>query len=465
MRGRILIVDDDASLCEVLRAGLTRREFDAAFVTSAESALRMLDQREFDCVLTDLNMSGMSGLELCRRIEEGHPGVPVVVITAFGSLETAVGAIRSGVYDFVAKPVDVEELALTLDRAVQHRALREEVRRLRQTLGASARFSELIGESEPMRAVRTMLARMAHSAASVLITGETGAGKEVAARALHRASGRHGGPFVALNCAALPESLLASELFGHVRGAFTDAKTPHRGLFQQAERGTLFLDEIGALPLELQPKLLRALQERRVRPVGGESEITVDVRIVAATNRDLHAAVEEGRFREDLFYRVNVVHLELPALRARGNDKLLLAQHFLGEFAARTGKRVTGLSSAAAQKLLDYSWPGNVRELQNCIERAVALTQYDHIAVDDLPERVREYRPSHVLIVSESPTELLSMDEVERRYILRVLQAVGGNRTQAAKILGFDRRTLYRKLERILPAGDAGADTNPPNTP
>lgn len=459
MRGRILIVDDDAGLCDVLHSGLRRREFEAEFVTSAEAALDRLNQHEFDSVLTDLNMAGMSGLELCRRIVDGHPGVPVVMLTAFGSLETAVAAIRAGAYDFVTKPVDVDELTLTLDRAVQHRALREEVRRLRLTLAADDEMKELIGDSEPMRDLRRMLARVADSDASVLITGETGAGKEVAAQALHRLSRRSAGPFVALNCAALSGTLLASELFGHVKGAFTDAKSAHRGLFQQAEHGTLFLDEIATLPLELQPNLLRAVQERRVRPVGGEQEIAVDVRIVAATNRDLAAAIDEGRFREDLFFRINVVHVELPPLRTRGNDILLLAQHFLEKYAARSAKSVVGLSGATARKLLDYAWPGNVRELQNCMERAVALANYDHLSVDDLPERVRDYQPSHVLVVSETPTELVSMDEVERRYILRVLQAVSGNRTQAAKILGFDRKTLYRKLERILPPdGDRPAE-------
>jgi two-component system, NtrC family, response regulator AtoC len=451
VRGRILIVDDDLALCEVLEAGLTRREFEPACATSADAALLAMEQREFDTVLTDLNMSGMSGLDLCRRIVESHPGVLVIVITAFGSLETAVAAIRAGAYDFVTKPIDVDALALSLDRAVQHRALREEVKRLRQTLADNAQFNGLIGESAPMRALRSLLIRVAESDASVLLTGETGTGKEVVARVLHDSGRRKQAPFVALNCAALPEPLLESELFGHVKGAFTDAKSDHRGLFQQADGGTLFLDEIGALPLGLQPKLLRALQERRVRQVGGDREIAVDVRIIAATNQDLRSAVDEGHFREDLFFRVNVVHVELPPLRSRGNDVLLLAQHFSQVFAARSEKRVLSLSSTAAQKLLDYSWPGNVRELQNCIERAVTLTSYDHLGVDDLPERIREYRHSHVLVVSESPADLVSMDEVERRYILRVLEALGGNRTQAARVLGFDRKTLYRKLDRILP--------------
>lgn len=456
MHGRVLIVDDDASLCEVLQAGLARRGFETASALSADAALRALDAREFDVVLSDVNMSGMSGPALCRQIGDSHPGVLVIMITAFGSVENAVAAIRAGAYDFVTKPIEIEQLALTIDRAVQHRALREEVKRLRQLVAAEEIFKQLIGESEPMRAVRSLLTRIADSDATVLLTGETGTGKEVVARTIHAAGPRSGKPFVALNCAALPEALLESELFGHVKGAFTDAKSARRGHFQLAHGGTLFLDELGAMPLTLQPKLLRALQERSIRPVGGESEIPVDVRILAATNRDLHGAVEAGLFREDLLYRVNVIQIDIPPLRARGNDILLLAQHFLKEFADRSGKKVIGLSAPAAQKLLDYSWPGNVRELQNCIERAVALTSYDHLAVADLPERIRDFRDSHVLVVSDSPAELVTMDEVERRYILRVLDAVGGNRTQAARILGFDRKTLYRKLDRIEPdRGDA----------
>jgi DNA-binding NtrC family response regulator len=450
MRGRVLIVDDDPAMCGLLETGLERRGFEPGTVASAEGALRALQEREVDTVLADLHMNGMSGLDLCRRIVEAHPGVLVVVITAFGSMESAVAAIRAGAYDFITKPIEIDELALVLDRAVQHRALKEEVKRLRQTLVRAERFPELIGQSPPMTALRDLLALVADSDASVLLTGETGTGKEVAARAIHRGGKRADSPFVALNCAALPEALLESELFGHAKGAFTDAKNAHRGLFQQAEGGTLFLDEIGALPLALQPKLLRALQERRIRPVGAEAEIAVDVRIVAATHSDLQSAVEEGHFREDLYFRVNVVSIELPPLRARGNDVLLLAQHFIGEFAARAQKRVVGLSQPAAQLLLDYAWPGNVRELQNGIESAITLTRYDHLGADDLPRAIRDYRPPQVALLGQDPSALLSMDEVERRYILQVLDAVGSNRTQAAKVLGFDRKTLYRKLERIL---------------
>jgi two-component system response regulator HydG len=277
------------------------------------------------------------------------------------------------------------------------------------------------------------------------------------AQAIHERSRRREGPFVAINCAAIPEALLESELFGHVRGAFTDAKTTQPGLFAEAHGGTVFLDEIGDMPLALQPKLLRVLQDRVVRAVGARGGVPVDVRVVAATNRDLESAVEEGHFREDLYYRIDVVRIELPPLRARGADVLPLAQHFLAKFATQAGKRVTELAPPAAERLLSYGWPGNVRELQNCIERAVALTRFDQITVDDLPERVKNYRHAHVLIAADDPTELVTMEEVERRYIVRVMEAVGGNKTAAARILGFERKRLYRMLDRL------GIDTKKPD--
>jgi len=448
MAGQILIVDDEQSLCEALEAGLTPKGFTTRWTTAASEALDLLREAEFDVVLTDLNMRGMSGLELCERIVANRPDVPVVVITAFGSFEAAVAAIRAGAYDFITKPVKIDALALALERAVQHRSLRAEVRRLRQMVVDTQRFQEVLGESAAMRRVHELLSRIVDSDSSVLITGESGTGKEVIAKALHQRGSRSQRPFVAINCAAMPETLLESELFGHARGAFTDARAAHTGLFVQANGGTLFLDEIGDLPLALQPKLLRALQERTVRPVGGTEEVPFDVRLIASTNRDLESAVEEGRFREDLYFRINVIHVTMPPLRARGADVLLLAQHFLAHYAAAAGKRIDGLSPAAAERLLAYTWPGNVRELRNCIERAVALTQYDQITVDDLPEKIQAYRSSHVLVTSDNPTELVALEEVERRYILQVLEAVGGNKTLAAQVLGIGRKTLYRKLEQ-----------------
>ena len=447
MPGRVLIVDDDQNMCELIAADLASRGVSSEWQTSAEEALRVMQGRVFGVILTDLQMPGLSGIALCERIVANRPDIPVVVMTAFGSLETAVAAIRAGAYDFVSKPVELDMLALTLDRAIRHRALSEQVRVLSDAVQQSKRFVKLLGESPVMQRLFDDLRRIADTDASVLITGESGTGKELAAKALHESSHRQSKPFVAINCAALPAPLLESELFGHKRGAFTDAVADKRGLFKQADGGTLFLDELGEFPLALQPKLLRALEERSVRPVGGEKEIPFDVRLIAATNRDLETAVEEQRFREDLFFRVNVIQINLPPLRSRGTDVLLLAQHYLELFAASCRKLVVGLAEATAQKLLDYDWPGNVRELRNAIERAVALTRFDRIAVDDLPEKIRDYRASHLDLGGENPAELQTMEEVERRYIQHVLHATRGNRTQAAQILGLDRKTLYRKLK------------------
>jgi two-component system response regulator AtoC len=445
----ILVVDDDASMCDTLQVGLEPRGYDVRWTTSPAEALDLIASGDFEAVVTDLNMRGMHGIELCERIAANRPDLPVIVITAFGSLDTAIAAIRAGAYDFITKPLELDALELALERALTHGRLRAEVKRLREQLSdaAGSGFEGLTGSSPAMRRVHELLGRIVDSDASVLITGESGTGKEVVARALHHRGRRKNGPFVAINCAALPETLLESELFGHARGAFTDARAARSGLFVQANGGTLFLDEIGEMPLSLQPKLLRALQERKVRPLGGDSEVPFDVRLVTATNRDLETAVHEGRFREDLYFRVNVIHVPLPPLRARGGDILLLAQRFLGEYAARSGKQVTGLSPQAAERLLAYAWPGNVRELENCIERAVALAQHDLVLPEDLPEKIRAYRRSHVLVASDDPAELVPLEEVERRYILRVMEAVGGNKSQAAQVLGLGRKTLYRKLE------------------
>jgi len=304
------------------------------------------------------------------------------------------------------------------------------------------------GESRAMLKVYDLIRRVASTDTTVLLSGESGTGKELVARALHTESTRAAQPFVAINCAAVPASLLESELFGHVKGAFTDAKATRKGMFEQATGGTLLLDEIGEMPLDMQPKLLRVLQERQVRPVGGNVVVPVDARIIAATNRDLESEVEEQRFREDLYYRLNVVQIHVPPLRARGNDVLLLAQHFVRKFAERMGKGVTGISSEAAKKLVEYDWPGNVRQLENSMERAVTLTRFEQLTVEDLPERISRYESSRMTIADVDSEHMLTLDQLEKRYIERVLKAAQGNKTQAARLLGVDRRTLYRKLER-----------------
>jgi two-component system response regulator HydG len=444
---QVLLVDDDQSLCETLEVGLRKRGIQVTWRTSAVDALLLLSDGDFDAIVTDLNMREMSGIELCERVVQNRSDIPVIVLTAFGSLDSAVAAIRAGAYDFIGKPVEVDALAIAVERAAGHRRLREEVKRLRVEVGRRP-SDELLGDSVAMRRVHELLARLSDSEATALIIGESGTGKEVVARAIHKQSVRSHGPFVAINCAAVPEQLLESELFGHAKGAFTDAKEAHPGLFVQAKGGTLFLDEIGDMPIGLQPKLLRALQERTVRPLGGKSEVPVDVRIVAATNRDLESAIEEKRFREDLYYRVNVVQIALPPLRARGGDILPLALEFIHRYARQAKKDVRGLSKEVAEKLTAYAWPGNVRELQNSMERAVALTRLQEICVDDLPEKIRDYQFSHVVVAGNDPAELVPLEEVERRYILRVLEAVAGNKTAAARVLGMERKTLYRKLER-----------------
>jgi len=448
MLGRVLIVDDELAMCKLLEADLGMRDFEATWFTAPEEALQSLKNKPCDIVLTDLNMPGMSGTVLCERIVANHPDVPVIVMTAFGSMETAVAAIRAGAYDFVTKPIEMDMLALTLERAIRHRELQEKVKLLSDAVAFSKRFENIIGESPVMRELFDQLGRIADSESAVLITGESGTGKELVARAIHGRSHRANKPFVAINCAAISENLLESELFGHEKGAFTDAHTDRKGLFLHAEGGTLLLDEVGDMPLSMQPKLLRAIEENKVRPVGGNSEIAFDARVITATNRDLDTAVVEQRFREDLFFRINVIQLQLPPLRSRGTDVLLLAQHFVEIFADRSGKEITGISESAAHKLLSYDWPGNVRELRNVMERAVALTRYDKLAIEDLSEKIRNYRRSHVVIGSTDPNELIPMEEVERRYILHVLESTRGNKTLAARILGLDRKTLYRKLQQ-----------------
>ena len=434
-------------MCDMLEATLTKRGYVVATAHDEAGATVALHEQELDAVVTDLRLGEESGIAICRQAAELRPDLPVIVITAFGSMDSAVAAMRAGAYDFITKPVDLEQLAFSVKRAVELRHLRTEVRLLRDRQSISGPIGELVGQSPAMRRVYDLVERVSGSDASILITGESGTGKELVARALHDRSERQG-RFVAVNCAAISAQLLESELFGHVKGAFTDARADRDGLFVEANGGTMMLDEIGEMPHEMQSKLLRALQERRVRPVGGSQEIGFDTRIIAATNTDIDEAVDRGDFREDLFYRINVVRIAMPPLRARGNDVLLLAQHFLEVQAERADKDVIGITSEAAAKLLHYDWPGNVRELQNVMERAVTLTRFDSITLEDLPDRVREHESANLVVDSDDPDHLPTLDQLERRYVARVLKAVAGNKTQAARVLGVDRRTLYRKLER-----------------
>jgi len=448
MTGKILIVDDDQSLCETIQMDLQHHGYSAVWTTSWEDAVALIENEDFDCALVDLILEDMDGTELCKRIVENRPDVPVIAITAFGSLEMAIAAIRAGVYDFMNKPIEFDLLRIHLDRALKHRSLNEQIKTLTSALERSKGFDTLLGSSLPMQRLYGQLARISETDMTVLITGESGTGKELVARAIHKHSRRASGPFIAISCPALPDTLLESELFGHVKGAFTDARTPRRGILVQAHGGTVFLDEIGEMPLSLQPKLLRALETRTVRPLGGGEEVSFDARIIAATNRDLDSAVEEGRFREDLLFRINVIEIELPPLRDRDKDPLVLAQYFVDQFANQTGKNLHGFTEAVAGKLLDYSWPGNVRQLRNVMERAVALTKHDKIIVEDLPDPIRNYQQKHFAIGGDSSNTLIPLAEVEQRYIQHVLEKTGDNKALAARVLGIDRKTLYRKLNQ-----------------
>jgi len=458
--GTILVVDDDADAAESIAESLRARGFKATPESNPGSALEdALDER-IEVVLTDLQMRSMDGLELCQRIAATRPDLPVVVVTGHASVDAAVGALRAGAFDFIVKPVDADMLQLVVGRAVQHHRLKSEVHRLRdQVAHTASRTARLLGESPAMEKVLDVVSRIAPTDATVLITGESGTGKELVARAIHEQSARDDGPFIAINCAAVPATLLESELFGHAKGAFTDAKNSRRGLFLEAQGGTLFLDEIGEMPLEMQVKLLRALQERTVRAVGGQTEQAFDARVIAATNRSLEKEVQDKRFREDLYYRINVCSVLVPPLREREGDVPVLAHAFVERFATKHGKAIKGIAAPAMAKLVQYQWPGNVRELENGMERAVAMAQFDQLMLDDLPERVRAFRPSQASsLLPATVAELVSLDTFEQRYILHVLGMVKGNKSKAARILGCDRRTLYRKLEQVQNADSGEAE-------
>ena len=447
-RGRILVDDGALPPEDVVRA-LRRKAFDVERLPSGEDPKEALLASRYDVFLTELDGDGSATVALCEALKEDRPLLDVIVLATSPRLDTALAALRAGAYDYLTWPQPVDALAMALDRAVQHRRLRREVKRLRRALNPGARFDGLIGESPAMRELFTLMGRVASSKSTVLVTGETGTGKELVARALHRAGKRADGPFVAINCAALPEPLLESELFGHAKGAFTGAGAPREGLFVAATGGTLFLDELGDMPASTQVKVLRALQDRVVRPVGSNKEHPFDTRIVCATNRDLEAMVEAGTFRRDLYYRVNVIHVELPPLRARGGDILLLAEHFLEQACVLAEQPRMAIADDAARRLLEYPWPGNIRELENAVERGVALAGEELLELADLPTKVRNWTASHVLVAGSDPEELVSLRTMEARYIRRVLAAAGGNRTSAARILGIDRKSLYRKLQRL----------------
>jgi two-component system, NtrC family, response regulator AtoC len=440
----ILVVDLNGGITPPLCAALAQHGY-APIASRYPEVLSVAEHRAFDAVVTEIPPEP-SGTAMCAHLRHLRPDVPIVA-TGDGDVDTVVAALRSGAYDYVIMPAAVDTLVAAVGRAVQHRRLLAEVQRLRSLPHAVS--EPLIGDSPSIRMVKDLLLQVADSDATVLITGESGTGKERAARALHALSPRAAQPFVAMNSAAMPASLLESELFGHMRGAFTDAVRTRPGLLAAAERGTVFLDEIGDMPLGIQSKLLRALQERRFRPVGSDTELPLLARLVAATNRNLEADVPSGRFRQELYYRINVIQIAMPPLRERREDVLPLAQHILNRVAARTGKPVDSISPPAAQRLIEYDWPGNVRELENCIERAVLLTSFTEIGVDDLPDRVRVARDGAAALSAAHPN-LVSLAEMKRRYLRHVVATVRGNKSRAARILDIDRRTLCKHLRDEL---------------
>ena len=457
----ILVVDDDADMREWVKEDLEHEGFMVETAAGGHAGVERVKKGGVDLVVTDVKMPDLDGLDLLREIREVEPSPFVIVVTGFGSIDTAIRAVKLGAYDYITKPFKIDQLLLSIDKALAERSLRTEVTRLREEVSRRDRMDNIIGRSAPMQEIFALVRRVSPSHANLLITGESGTGKELVARALHAKSPRKGHPFVAVNCAAIPDALLESELFGYARGAHSTANADRQGLFVEANGGTLFLDEIAELPLTLQPKLLRVLQDGEVRPLGMNRAERVDVRVIAATNSDIERQLHEGQFREDLYYRLNVIQIHLPPLRSRQEDILPLADHFLDRTAQRSGKTVRGWKEGAKKMLLAYPWPGNVRELENVVERAVALTEGDLISPEDLPQTVQERKNQDRL--ASAVAQGFTLDQLEREYIERVLEVEGGNKTRAAQRLGLDRKTLYRKLEEYAAsprAGDAGVEAS-----
>jgi len=456
----IVVVDDDREMASVLCDLLGEAGYRALSANSAAEALTLVNQNDPDLLISDLRMSGMTGHELQLELKRTSPNLPVIIITAFGSIPTAVESMKLGAFDYITKPFANDELLLVVSRALENRQLRQEVRRLRGELARSYGLPNIVAADPKMMAVLEMLEQVADSSASVLITGESGTGKDLIARALHFSSSRRDAPFIPINCAAIPENLIESELFGFVRGAFTDARQGKTGLFVAARGGTLFLDEIGEMPLPLQPKLLRVIDDKRVRPLGATEETPIDVRIVVATNTDLDRAIDEGRFRSDLYYRIATVTLAVPPLRERPEDLPLLIKHFLVRASAEAGKPMLRVEPDAMESLMRYRWPGNVRELQNAIQRGVILCRNNRLTVKDLPPRVAGTGIPSTKLFEDVVARRVSLDQVERDYVRSVLESVNGNKTEAAAILKIDRKTLYRKLGEPEPVAPMPSDTN-----
>ena len=445
---RVLVVDDEENLRLVLRTLLRRHGYEVETAASGEAGLALVDSFGPDVVLTDVRMPKMGGLDLLETLRAKGNDATVIVMSAYGNMDMAIEAMKAGAYDYVQKPFKPDEVVLALRKAEERETLRRENRALRDEIRKEHRFEDILAKSARMQEIFRTIAKIADYKTTVLVTGESGTGKELVARAVHRRSSRRGGPFVAVNCGAIPENLLESELFGHKKGAFTDAIQDRRGLFEEAHTGTLFLDEIGELPLALQVKLLRVLEDEKIRRLGEARDLQVDVRIVAATHRDLSAETKAGRFREDLFYRLNVLHILVPPLRERRDDVPLLIEHFVARNNNRLGTGIRGIDTEARRLLYEYAWPGNVRELENTIERAMVLAEGEQIVAADLPERIREARdPVQLQLASGELSVKKTMRVIEEILIRRALQKTKGNRTRAAEVLEISHRALLYKIK------------------
>jgi two-component system, NtrC family, response regulator AtoC len=457
--GEILVVDDEAHMRELIVKVLAREGYSVQSLPRGQEVLQTLEEAPADLVISDIRMPEMDGLTLLQQVKRVAPETSVLMMTAFGSIDTAVQAIKAGAYDYLTKPFKNDELTVVVRRAMEERRLQAEVRALREEVRTKYTFSNILGKSKPMRDLFALISKVAGSRSTVLIQGKSGTGKELVAKAIHYNSPRHARPLVTINCGAIPKDLLESELFGHVKGAFTGAIANKRGLFEEADGGSLFLDEISELSPELQVKLLRVLQEREIRRVGDTRTVSIDVRLIAATNRDLVQAVNEGIFREDLYYRLNVIPIVLPDLKDRTEDVPVLATHFLMKYAKEADPPIEGISKDAMHLLLEYDWPGNVRELENVIERAVILAHGPQILPEDLPAQLRTHQTLVPLQSKAASPHRPTLEELERDYIATVLRETRWHQMRAAHILGIDRRTLYRKIRTygfqptVSPAG------------
>ncbi len=441
----ILTIDDEENIRNGLADNFELEGYEVKQAANGADGLALIAQGGIDLVITDLRMDGISGSEVVKRVTTEHPGVPIIVLTGHGSIDDATAALKAGAFDFLTKPLDLDHLNKIVKNALQGKILAEQNRELQAKLLKSQSPDEMIGKSESLNRVRQMIARAAPTRASVLITGESGVGKELVARAVHEQSERANGPFVVVHCAALSESLIESELFGFEKGAFTGAENLHKGRFELADGGTMFLDEIGEINLATQVKLLRVLQERTFERVGGEKSVEVDVRVVAATNRNLEEEVKAGKFREDLFYRLNVVRIEMPSLRERMDDIPLLMHSFLREFNIENKKNIKGFDKASKAAMIKYGWPGNIRELKNAVESAVVMCTGEEIKMEDLPKSIRSQGEEKVISIPIG----ITMDEAEKIIIQENLAANKGNKSRTADILGIGRKTLHRKLEEL----------------